>query len=33
MFRKILEEELNDFVRKNVGLSASEAESAKYLHN
>ena len=32
-YRKTLEEELDDFVRKNLGLTSSEQESQKYFHN
>jgi hypothetical protein len=31
--RKVLEEELEDYVRKNISLQANEQESQKYLHN
>ena len=33
VYRKTLEEELDEFVRKNVSLTSSEQESQKYFHN
>jgi hypothetical protein len=31
--RKQLEEELEEFVRKNLGLQANDQESMRYMHN
>ena len=33
VYRKNLEEELDEFVRKNLNLNSSEQESQKYFHN
>ena len=33
MYRKQLEDELEEFVRKNLGLTANDQESQKYFHN
>jgi hypothetical protein len=33
MNRKQLEDELDEFVRKNLGLSANDQESQKFFHN